>query len=242
MDWFKNEDFWRELYPFMFSEQRFASARQEMDEVLALAGCPPCAALDLCCGPGRHSVELASRGFTVTGVDGSPFLLGKARAADERVEWVLEDMRRFRRPGAFSLAFSLFTSFGYFDDDADNRRVLGNLFESLAPGGVLVMEMLGKEVLARMLETARVTEVGEALLVQRPRVVDSWSRVCNEWHWIRDGVVRRFEFTHWVYSGTELRDRLAGAGFTDIHLHGDLAGADYDSNARRLVAVARKTA
>src|ERR1700736_5314196 len=116
MQWFENEDFWRELYPYMFPADRFAAAHEQVDQVLALSGSSGRRVLDLCCGPGRHAVDFAQRGFEVTGVDGSPFLLGKAREraveAGIAVEWVLEDMRRFRRPAAFDLACSLFTSFG----------------------------------------------------------------------------------------------------------------------------------
>src|SRR5690349_17239213 len=72
------------------------------------------ALLDLCCGPGRHSVPLAKQGFTVTGVDRSAFLLGKAKAYGEReqvnVTWIKEDMRRFVQPGTFNLAMSMFSS------------------------------------------------------------------------------------------------------------------------------------
>ncbi|MBV9276310.1 MAG: class I SAM-dependent methyltransferase, partial [Verrucomicrobia bacterium] len=67
--------------------------------------------------PGRHSVALARQGFQVTGVDRSPFLLGKAqeRAEFEKlsIEWVREDMRAFVRANGFDLVINLFTSFGY---------------------------------------------------------------------------------------------------------------------------------
>ena len=69
-------------------------------------------------GPGRHVAALAKRGFRVTGVDLSPFLLRRAQELAQResfgIEWVQEDMRSFLRPEAFDLAISLFTSFGYF--------------------------------------------------------------------------------------------------------------------------------
>ena len=78
MEWFENDDFWRDFYPFMFPDERFAAAPDEVSRILALAQCSGGSVLDLCCGPGRHSVELARRGFRVTGVDRSPFLLAKA--------------------------------------------------------------------------------------------------------------------------------------------------------------------
>jgi SAM-dependent methyltransferase len=117
MEWFENDDFWREFYPFMFSDERFAATPDEVSRILALTQCNSGSVLDLCCGPGRHSVELAQRGFKVTGVDRSPFLLERAREyavkSGARVEWVQQDMRNFIRRASFDLACSLFTSFGY---------------------------------------------------------------------------------------------------------------------------------
>ena len=79
-EWFENESFWRAFYPKMFNENRFAAADGQVRQVLRLAGKRRGAVLDLCCGPGRHSVAFAKRGWQVTGVDRSQFLLNKARS------------------------------------------------------------------------------------------------------------------------------------------------------------------
>jgi SAM-dependent methyltransferase len=111
MHWFENEEFWRAFYPWMFPERRFQSAPQEVEQLLALSGVTQGAALDLCCGPARHSIPLAQRGFDVTAVDRSPFLLSKARerAAETGapIDLVQCDCREFVRPGAFDLAINL---------------------------------------------------------------------------------------------------------------------------------------
>ncbi|MGH7558948.1 MAG: class I SAM-dependent methyltransferase [Gemmatimonadota bacterium] len=105
--WFEDESFWETLYPIMFSEERFQSAEDQVENILNLTGFGGRDVLDLCCGPGRHSVLLAKKGFNVTGVDRSAFLLRKARAHADRenvqVEWVEQDMRNFVRPDAFDL-------------------------------------------------------------------------------------------------------------------------------------------
>lgn len=91
-EWFDDEAFWRELYPFMFTEKRFADTPDQIEKVLALTRPAGRAALDLCCGPGRCSIALARKGFAVTGVDRTRFLLNKARArarvAKVKVEWI----------------------------------------------------------------------------------------------------------------------------------------------------------
>jgi SAM-dependent methyltransferase len=92
-DWFADDAFWRETFPFMFPESRVAAAATEVDQIVALTGTLEGHVLDLACGPGRHSLAFAKRGFTVTGVDRTPFL-SRARpgALEERedvhVEWI----------------------------------------------------------------------------------------------------------------------------------------------------------
>jgi SAM-dependent methyltransferase len=246
MEWFENETLWRELYPYVFPVERVAAAPGQVSQILALAGVTGGAVLDLCCGPGRHAVEFARRGFTVTGVDRSPFLLERAReksdAAEVEVEWVLDDMREFRRPATFDLACNLFTSFGYFASEEENLRVLRNVRESLRDGGVLVMDMVGRERVARQGMEARHTQFADgAVLIQQPHVNDDWTRLDNEWTLVQPaGESQSYRFEHYLYSGSGLKDRLLNCGFAGVELYGDLQGSPYGDDAWRLVAVARK--
>jgi SAM-dependent methyltransferase len=241
-EWFEDESFWIELYPFMFPDERFEGAGEEIDKVIDLLHFQGSTILDLCCGPGRHSIELAKRGYTVTGVDRTRFLLDKARdrAAGENVdvEWIQEDMRRFVRTDTYDLVLSMFTSFGYSGDENDNIVVLHNMFESLKPGGAVLLEMMGKERLARIFQpTTSQTAPNGSILVERHHVFSDWTRMGNEWIIIRKGGVRSFKFHHTVYSGRELRGLLEDAGFTHVVIYGSLEGDVYDIDARRLIAV-----
>jgi len=248
MEWFEDDAFWRDLYPYFFPSERFATAGEQVAQLLALTGSTGGAVLDLCCGPGRHSVELARRGFTVTGVDRSAFLLDRARErayeSGVPVEWVAEDMRDFCRPAAFQLVCNIYTSFGYFEKEEDDLKVLRNVHASLADGGVLVMEMMGKERLARNWQdgqNAICTDYPDgATVIARPRLCDDWCRVEIEWILVKDGRARTFHFAHNLYSGRELKDRLLASGFGEVQLYGDLQGLPYGPSTTRLVAVARK--
>jgi SAM-dependent methyltransferase len=149
-------------------------------------------------------------------------------------------MREFRRPAAYDLALSLFTSFGYFAAPEDDFRVLRNLRASLRPGGVLVMDMVGKECLARNFQRTRSRTLSDgAVLIERCDVADDWTAIDNEWLLLRGDRVRALRFRLRMYSGAELRDRLREAGFLQIALYGGLDGAPYGLDAARLVAVAR---
>lgn len=242
--WHEQEDFW-ETVP-LFDEQRLEMAPAEVDAVLSLLDLEPGAAvLDLCCGVGRHSLELARRGYHVTGVDRTAAFLEAARNQAEAegldVEWVQADMREFVRAGSFAAAVNLFTSFGYFEDPAQDRRVADNLAQSLAPGGSLVMEMMGKEVLARIFHPCDWRELQDgSLFLQERRICRDWTWIENRWILVKDGQRKEYPLGHRLYDGAGLRALLLQAGFESVALYGDLAGAPYDSEARRLVAVARK--
>lgn len=246
-EWFEDESLWRDFYPVMFPEERLRMGEEEVTQVLALAGLTAPAGrsvLDLCCGPGRHAVPLAQRGVRVTGVDRTSFLLERARErarlAGVDVEWVQSDMRKFRRPAAYDVALSLRTSFGYFAEHDDDVLVLHNVRASLRPRGVFVMDLVGKECLARSFQPTRSRTLADgAVLVERCAIVAGWTAIDNEWLLIRGDRVRTARFRLSMYSGVELHDRLRQAGFATVSLHGGLDGAPYGLDAARMVVVAR---
>jgi SAM-dependent methyltransferase len=244
-EWFENEDFWRVLYPYMFDEQRFAVAYEQVRQLVKLTGVRRGVVLDLCCGPGRHCLAFAKRKFQVTGVDRTRFLLTKARqrarSARVRVEFVRADMRDFVRPGAFDLAINMFTAFGYFHQKDEDRQVLRNIFLSLKPKGVCVIDVMGKERLAKGFAPATVDRHADgSLLVQTHEIFKDWTRIRNEWILLKGNRVRRFKFNHTIYSGQELKDLLRQAGFAEVKLYGDFDGQPYGLDSPRLVAIARR--
>lgn len=244
-EWFDDDSYWHDLYPFMFPDSRIAAATEEVEKAIRLTTPRGKRVLDLCCGPGRCAVALAKRGFAVTGVDRTRYLLDKARArardARVKVEWIQQDMRDFTRPNTFDLVLSMFTSFGYFDDKREDLQVLGNIFASLRSGGACLVDLMGKERLAKILmpTTSQMLADGTQL-VQRHEIFDDWTRIRNEWLLIRRGKAKSFKFHHTIYSGQELRDRMQMAGFADVRLYGDLDGDVYGPQAQRLIAVGRK--
>jgi SAM-dependent methyltransferase len=245
-EWFEDEAFWREMYSYLFSEERVSRAEEEIDKIFALTGFQGNTVLDLCCGPGRHSVVLAKKGLQVTAVDRTSFFLEKAkeqaRAENVEIEWVLEDMRNFVRPNTYDLILNMFTSFGYFDDKQDDVKVLNHIYQSLKSGGACLLEMMSKEILARKFQSTISQKLLDgSLIVQRHEVFDEWSRIRNEWLLIRDGKAASFTFHHTIYSGQELKDRLLQAGFAQVKLFGNLDGEEYGLNASRLVVVGRKS-
>jgi 2-polyprenyl-3-methyl-5-hydroxy-6-metoxy-1,4-benzoquinol methylase len=114
---------------------------------------PGSSVLDMACGRGRHSVELARRGFRVTGVDLSCRSLGLAHAAAENAGVVIElrrlDMREIDYDGVFDAVINLFTAFGYLQEEAENERVVQRIAAALRRGGAFLREDPGNVDLHR---------------------------------------------------------------------------------------------
>ena len=243
--WHEDDDYWRTWTWVMFSPRRLAAAPEEVELVVALLDLKPGASiLDLCCGIGRHSLELARRGFKVTGVDRTEYYLSIAWEAAQKaglaVELVWADMREFTRPDSFDAVVNLFTSFGYFEIPEDNRRVVTNVYRSLKPGGKLIIDVMGKEVLASIFRERDWREEDGSVILEERKVSGNWGRMENRWILFKDGKHYENRISHWVYSATELETLLKSCGFTAVSIYGDFTGTPYDQNARRLVVVARK--
>jgi SAM-dependent methyltransferase len=175
----------------------------------------------------------------VVGVDRSDFYLERVRATAQQehmdIEFIRADIREFRRPHAFE-----FTSFGYFTDPDDDLDVLRNVRESLRPGGALVIDLIGKEVLARIFRERDWQESEDgSLLVEQRTIRDGWREVRNRWVVIRQGTRTEYELRLRLYSAVELTVLLSQAGFGTVEAYGSLGGAPYDTGAQRLVVVAR---
>jgi SAM-dependent methyltransferase len=243
--WFEDESFWSEMYSFMFPGERFRLAEEQIEKALTLVGYKEGPVLDLCCGPGRHSLALAKRGIQVTAVDRSEFLLRKAKEeaakSNLEIEFVSDDMRHFVRCDSFSLILNMFTSFGYFDDKEDDLKVLQNAYQSLKPEGAILIDIFGKEPLARKYQSTISTDCGDGLLlIPRNEICEDWTRCQNEWILVKDGTAKTFNFQTRLYSGQEMKDILHKAEFEEVNVFGDLDGNKYGIDAERLIAVGRK--
>ena len=242
-EWFENEFFWEDFYPVLFPDELFEQAQEEMEKILDLIDHPVCSVLDLCCGPGRFAGLLAREGYQVTGVDRTPFLLDIAKrefADTVDVEWVLSDMREFVRQESYDLVLNLYTSFGYFKDPAEDLLVLKNIAQCLRPGGSFVIEVMGKEVMAKDFEPITASKTEDGLFVQAHEILENWNRIKTEWTLIKEGNVKTFTFEHSLYAASDLIRLCELAGFSDVQAFGDFDGSPYDNTASLLVITGKK--
>jgi SAM-dependent methyltransferase len=179
------------------------------------------------------------------GVDRTKLYLEKAKrsATEEKldIEFVEDDMRTFYRKNSFDVVLSMFTSFSYFEDHEEQMLVLRNIYSSLRAGGRFILESAGKEILARIFMKQNWSEWPHGFMLEEREAIDNWSKMHNKWIFIeRNGTIHRYDVTHWIYSGSEIKEMLEKVGFSDVHVFGGLDGRAYDNEATRLVAIATK--
>lgn len=244
--WHEDDAFWEDLHDAIFTPERIRLAATDVEQVAALLTLPAGTfLLDLGCGVGRHSIEFARRGCLVTGVDRNESYLAEARrraaAAGLKVEWLHQDMRRFRRSATFDTAVCLLTSLGYFENAADDQATIENVYASLKPGGKLLIDLMGREVLAKIFRPRDWHEEPDgAVLLEERTVTDDWQWLNVRWVLLKGDrrIERRFRLH--LFTAGDLATLLRGAGFAQVRCYGSLTGSPYDQDAQRLVVVGQK--
>lgn len=210
-----------------------------------LAAAPGRRVLDLACGHGRVALPLARARWQVTGLDLSARSLELARAAADRegleVEWVEGDMRE-PPPGPFDAVVNVFTAFGYFEDEAENQRVLDAVARVLAPGGLFLIDTLNLLNLAKRYRERswEWTESGWIFLQEHEfDVLGGRNRA--RWTFVRpDGSKEEIVHSVRTYTPHELAVMLEQAGLELTGSWGDFEGAELGFDAPRIVLLARK--
>jgi SAM-dependent methyltransferase len=137
-------------YPKLYKHRDEQEAEQFLQNVLKVIALDDRArVLDLACGKGRHSVALNALGYRVIGLDLSANSISAAKPFEnETLRFVRDDMRVFELDFQFQCIFNLFTSFGYFTDEEDNKRVLSRIKKHLLPKGYFVLDYFNSTYVA----------------------------------------------------------------------------------------------
>src|SRR5712692_594638 len=214
----------------------------EIDRLEALLALrPPLRILDLPCGQGRHAIELARRGYDITGVDLSPFLLKvaeeRARADGIRLHWLEGDMRHPIAGERFDVVLNLFTSLGYFADEADDRKVVDAAAAMLVPGGRFLLEVInGERLMARFQEREWFT-VGQAAVVERRSLDRTARRMVVERTVTTPNDTEVNLHAIRLYDGRDVSGIMRRAGFGRVDLYGDWSGEPLTPDSLRVLAV-----
>lgn len=236
-DWF--EEWFGEEYLALYPHRDEQEARTVAELIASCVDVPAGAlALDLACGAGRHARALAER-WSVVGLDLSPTLLQRARAAEPALSLVRGDMRCLPfRSGAFALVVNLFTSFGYFREDAQHARVLREVARAMAPGGWFVLDYLNAPQVRASLVPHDARRVG-ARVVEQERSISADGRFVYKTILLWDEG-RMFTERVRLFEPAELGDMLTACGFEVATVLGDYAGRPHTRESPRALFVARR--
>jgi len=242
-------DWWREFFFGPWTELHGSireSGEREADAVVRMLDLPSGSSLlDVPCGRGRIALDLAARGYRLSGIDIHPGAVGIAQEEAKRrgleVELRVGDMRSLPWHEEFDGAFNYFGSFGYFDDEGD-RASLRAIHGALKPGGRLLLGSF------HLLETLLPQfqphgwhryENGTLVLENRSYDLDR-QRVETEWTFIHDGFAQGARSSIRLYSYRELRLILESCGFVEVAGYGTEGMDPLAHNSRRAWVVARK--
>lgn len=202
--------------------------------------------LDIACGAGRHSLELARRGFDVTGFDLSGFLIGEAKKAlknseekNLKAKFIIKDMRYFNFKNSFDAAVNFFTSFGYFDNDRENFQVIENVSGSLKTGGYFVFDFLNKNYLEKNLRPYSKNNYENVTVVQKRKIENNIVR--KEIFIKSKNNTLKFTEVLKLYSVSEFKIIFDSYNLRIQNLFGDYFGNKFNkNNSKRLIIIAKK--
>ena len=238
----------------LYAHRDADEARADIEAILRLLAPPKDEPLlDLCCGACRHLLVLREMGFSqLVGLDLSGELLDVAAADLERacaledqspdtVCLVQSDMRSIPYESYFATVLSLFTSFGYFNEDRENQAVFDAVYAALKPGGRYLIDYLNREHVLSYL-VARDERVLDGRLVTSVRcLTDECRRVAKTTTVTAPtGEQRVYDESVRMYSRDEMVAMLGRAGFESVRSYGSLGGEPFAPESRRLILVAEK--
>ena len=203
--------------------------------------------LDLCCGQGRHAIELAKRGFKVTGADLSEYLLGLAQraAAEAGVEVRFQrcDMRELPWEGEFEAVINMWTAFGYLESEEEDQKVLRALHRALRAGGRVLLDLPNREVFLRLIPDRQQSWFEhEGCLVLEERSWDPERKRLRQARIIAEpnGARRHKDFDLRQYTHSEMVALLERCGLTWQRTFGGFDLSEFTAESKRMLVVARK--
>lgn len=199
--------------------------------------------LDLCCGIGRHSFELARAGFQVVGLDYSLSYIEiarqRARCETAPPRFVVADMRSIPFRDTFDTVINLYTSIGYFENEAENLRVLQEVSRVLADGGRFIIEAESRDWYMRNPHSQGSYAVDQGVVLEETAFDLATSRLTWTLTFL-DCSKKAITATWRIYSAEELERMLAMSGFEVERVCGNYEGDKLTAESLTMILIAQK--
>ncbi len=244
VDWWKDFftgltiDMWRAAV----SKEQTTSEADFIQRQLRLE--PAAAILDVPCGFGRLSFELASRGFRLTGVDISRESVEEARANAHKqnleITYELREMRDLPWRSEFDGVFCFGNSFGYLDDDG-NVNFLKAVHSVLKPGARFILDAssVAENILPTIKERTEM-QFGDILFKEENHYDHHLGRLDTEYTFVKGETVEQRVGSHRLYTSREYCQLLTGGGFEILDAFGSMSEEPFKVGEHGLYFVTSK--
>lgn len=238
-DWFESW-FDTRYYHILYKNRDHVEARNFVKQLVSNLNIDKGAfVLDLCCGKGRHAIQLNDLGYIVHGVDLSKHSIEHAKQFEsENLSFEVKDMREPLDNGPFDVVFNLFTSFGYFDNRLENEKVLKAISGYLKPDGILVIDYLNAFKISESLPLEE-TIVSDNITFNVRKLIHE-KTIKKEISFEDEG--RQYEFSERVqaFEQDDFMVMLENTGFKMVGVYGDYDLSDFDKEkSPRLIIKAK---
>ena len=247
MEWWKS--FFDKTYLEFGLSPKEEKAKKEVDFILKVLRIPKNALiLDLACGIGRHSIELAKRGYRVVGIDFKKEYVDycKERAKKlslRNVKFMQMDMRDLNFKNKFDFIINIFTSFGYFKTEEENLRVLRKIVRALKKNGRFLIDVSNRDSILKRFRERDLTKLKEGYILEKRSFDFSTSKINTKWIFLSKSKKKISEKTtsSRAYSYHELKSILENSGLKVIKSYGNFKGEKISQDTRRLILIGQKS-
>jgi SAM-dependent methyltransferase len=239
-----DQDYDRVYFPTFTAERNSAEA----DFIEAVLQIPQGGQVfDLACGHGRHSLELAKRGYSLLGLDLSSRFIEMAKQSLKEnnltnAEFIVGDMRESYFLNRFDACYCYFTSFGYFQDE-ENQKVLNSVASALVKGGMFLLETVNRDWTIHKVEhqPRRWDEVEPDFFLLEDISFDAHTSRIHTKRIIFDKAQRRtMQYDIKLYTHAELEDMLERGGLQVVSTFGGKDRSPYAVSSPRMVIISKK--
>lgn len=201
--------------------------------------------LDLCCGYGRHAIELAKRGYDVTGQDINSFFLKiakeNAKNKKSKIKFIKSDMRYIPFNDTFNIIINMFTSFGYLEDDEENEKVLNQVYKALKPSGKFFIDTINRDWLIRNYRETDWEKVINGIELSKRKFDYLTGYNYDEKTYItKNGQRKKYEMRVRSYTLSEFISMLKKNKLKFVRVYGGYDGSEFTYNSRKMIVIAKK--
>ncbi len=231
---------WQDIQPLMKTPERTHMEADFIEDALRLE--PHAEILDVPCGEGRLTTELASRGYRMFGIDMNDNFLKEAKTeADKRkldITLHESDMRQIPWERKFDAVICMWSSFGYLDE-AGNADFIKAVSHSLKKGGIFLLDTPVAETLYPIYQSRSWSSVNDVIILTDRSLNHTTGRNDEDFTFVQAGKRTTYHTSIRIYSYRELMNLLKQNGFGDFKAFGSLSKDEFEFGARKLLLTAR---